>query len=113
MDTITKTNDSHATQTKVAAFKSRVFKLIKLYTEKAPKLNPLLESISFEVFAREPEKMNEIVLMVLNKQPNLDKNSVHKLLEIYKIMLLFKAKPEVSNKLTETFVRMLKKVIDE
>jgi hypothetical protein len=42
METIAKASDSQPTKTKVTAFKSRVFKLIRLYTEKVSSLNPLL-----------------------------------------------------------------------
>lgn len=57
--------------------------------------------------------MNEIVLQILNKQPNLPKNRIIQLLEIYKIILLYKVKAENSNKLSDTFVRMLKRVIND
>lgn len=43
LETIAKANDSQPTKTKVTAFKSRVFKLIKLYADKAPTLDPLLD----------------------------------------------------------------------
>lgn len=60
--------------------------------------------------------MNEIVLILINKMHDMGKQSVMKLMEIYKIMVLFKSQScgrDVHDKILETFVRLLKKVIDE
>lgn len=114
LDTITQAADSQPTKTKVAAFKNRVFRLIKIYSEKAQNVNPLLESLSQETFSKQPTKMNEIVSILLNKH-NIDFQAAQftKLLDIYKVMLLYKTKGDIFNKLSETFVRMLKKILSE
>lgn len=57
--------------------------------------------------------MNEIALQVLNKSSSVDNNRLIQMLEIYKIVLLYKAKPDVSAKLCETFVKILKRVLTE
>ena len=106
-----KASDSQPTKTKVAAFKSRVFKLITLYTEKTNNLDPLLDALTSDVFFREPKRMSELVTLVLNRQPNMNKTNLVKLLEIYKTML-FKLKNSDSI-ISDTFVRILKKVLEE
>lgn len=52
------------------------------------------------------------MLQILNKQPDLATNRVTQLLEIYKILLLYKTKSDTTNKLAETFVKILKRVIN-
>jgi hypothetical protein len=44
--------------------------------------------------------MNNLVLTLLNKHQNFDKKYLHKLLEIYKIILLYKTKTASSDKLS-------------
>jgi len=57
--------------------------------------------------------MNEVVLQVISKSSSIDNTRLTQLLEIYKVLLLHKAKSDVSPKLCETFVKILKRVLSE
>lgn len=81
--------DSQPTKKKVAAFKSRVFGLLKIYCQKSPTLEPLLGVITEEAFMKDPERLNELVLLVLSKQ-RLEESQILGLIKIYKALLLHK-----------------------
>lgn len=81
--------DSQPTKKKVTAFKTRVFKLLKIYCQKSPSIDPLVSVITEEALMKEPERLNDLVDSVLNKQ-NLEDAQIMALLKAYKSLLFYK-----------------------
>jgi hypothetical protein len=97
----------------VGAFKRRVLKLVKLYIEKSLTLNPILDCFDQELFMKEPEMMNEIATEVLKRQGSIEKSRLSQLLQVYKTLLLYKPKTQHTNQYSETFMRLLRVLMDE
>ena len=68
----------------------------------------MLKCITQDIFYREPEKINQIVLVLLNRK-NLTKEALNEFAEIYKNMILYKEKKKIKNiTYADTFIKLLK-----
>lgn len=103
--------DSKPNKEKVSAFKNRVFSLIILFVEKAKNLSPLMPLLTEESFTKDPDHFREIFKGMLNRD-SIPSEELLKIVHFYKKLLLFKGKRD-TNKFTEDFVKILRKIKSE
>mgnify|MGYP003427220037 CR=1 FL=1 len=82
-----------------------------LFVEKSKNLTPLTESLTKELFMKEPKRMRELLNGLLNRNA-VDSSKLIEIAEIYKTLLLYKVTSD-SQKYSEDFIKIIRKIITE